>query len=646
MRIFYIQKKLIIKGEENKMNKTNKIITGLIISGVAVSSVPHNAYAWELSQWGNDLLNVKDYHEAGYTGKGVKVAVLDTGIANHNDLNIVEKVNFVSGENADDLNGHGTSVAGIIAAKDNNYGTVGIAPDVELYSVKVMDRYGTTQFSHVVKGVEWAIDNDMDIISLSLGATATQHSSVEEAFKKAEQAGILIVAGAGNHGEEVEKRGAISYPAKYNSVIAVGAIDKNESRWTKSAIGPELELVAPGVSVATTYLGNNYANANGTSHATPYVTGALALLKERYPEKTASELRQLLIENAKDLGAAGHDEEYGYGLVQLPTLPPKEEVQPNEPVDEIPTETAPIEEEQENEPTPNKEIVYDNTTNTINWSPIEGVDRYRVEIEQKDESGNYQSYSYPRSVAEASFELARFEEGFEYKLIVSPRIGWVYDKTQAFETTVTLEKEVPVEEVKEEEVTIESINIQVKGKTASLSWNGLPNAKGYRVQPLIKNDNGEFVNNSFARSTTNTSYEITNLLEGKEYKFVVIPRDGNVYDESKSGTSESISIASPEPSAPIVEEKSLAVNTEVDGTNIKVNWTQQEGISYYRVQRYVKADNGEFVEDSFPRTINGQEFLDNRTEKNKEYKYQIIPRIGSIYNTSASVISESIVSPK
>lgn len=257
----------------------------------------------------------------GVSGKGVKVAIIDSGVEAHRELTIAGGASFVDYTTSyNDDQGHGTHVAGIVAAKHNSYATVGIAPDVELYAVKVMDSTGEGQLTDIIEGVEWAILNDMDIINLSLG-TDGNSKTFENIINIAYENGILVVAASGNDSTRMENgyEAPVLYPAAYDNVIAVSAIDSNKNISNFASVGPEIDVTAPGVNIVSTYTGGRFAQANGTSQAAPHITGLLALLKEQYPNLTASEIRTKLERKAEDLGTSGFDNLYGHGLPKYST---------------------------------------------------------------------------------------------------------------------------------------------------------------------------------------------------------------------------------------------------------------------------------------------------------------------------------------
>lgn len=274
----------------------------------------------QVLDWGVDRI---DAELSLNTGVGVKVAVIDTGIdADHPDLfdNLKGGVNFVSkGRRGadptkwDDDNGHGTHVAGTIAGVNNTIGVVGVAQNAELYAIKSLDGRGSGYLSDIISGLEWAVANDMDVVNMSLG-TKSDIQAFHDAVDVAYNAGVVLVAAAGNSGDGDPNTNNVEYPAKYSSVIAVGATDINDNSPYWSSEGEEVEVSAPGVNIYSTYKGGVYATMSGTSMASPHVAGVVALLLQNNP-LTPTEVRTVLQTTADDLGAPGHDNVYGYGLV-------------------------------------------------------------------------------------------------------------------------------------------------------------------------------------------------------------------------------------------------------------------------------------------------------------------------------------------
>lgn len=260
--------------------------------------------------WGVMDVKATDVQQMSVTGVGGKIGVLDTGIDyTHEDLYVHGGVSFVDGTtDYRDDNGHGTHVAGTIAGMNNTLGVLGVSPQANLYAIKVLDRSGNGNYSDVIEGIEWAIANDLNIINMSLGGTADSRT-LKTAVDKAYQAGILVVASAGNNG--YSKKGSITYPAAYDSVIAVGAVDHQNKRASFSSVGSQLELMAPGVNIESTIPGG-YATDSGTSMAAPHVSAVAALVWQAKPGLTNIQVRNLLSTTAQPLGDKFS---YGKGLV-------------------------------------------------------------------------------------------------------------------------------------------------------------------------------------------------------------------------------------------------------------------------------------------------------------------------------------------
>ena len=282
---------------------------------------------WTKSQdqkmdWGLKLLNVSDSWKDS-KGEGVNIAVLDTGIAHHDDLsdNVKGGVNFSYSNDLFDHVGHGTHVAGIIAGVDNNRGIVGVAPKANIYGYKVLDDDGFGSFDAIERAIRWAIESNIDIISMSLGYSV-HNPEVYREIKRAYAKNITIVAAAGNDGDNFTDND-IDYPAKYPEVIAVGSINKYEKRSWFSGDGKELEISAPGQDINSTFLNNEYAVLSGTSMATPFVSGIIALMiakhrkkgDNRTPIANPSQIREHLKRTAIDAGMVGRDRFFGYGII-------------------------------------------------------------------------------------------------------------------------------------------------------------------------------------------------------------------------------------------------------------------------------------------------------------------------------------------
>ena len=246
----------------------------------------------------------------------VTIAIVDTGVdLGHPDLSakIVSGYDFVNNDaTAQDDNGHGTHVAGIAAAITNNgTGVAGVSWGARIMPVKVLDASGNGTFANVAAGMVLAADRGAQVINLSLGGTsgsAVLQSAVDYAYGK----GAVIVAAAGNTGA-----GAVLYPARYPHVIAVAATDNTNTRAGFSNYGPQVALAAPGVLIYSTRPGGTYGYLSGTSMSTPFVSGLAAILRGIPGIGSADAIAWDMESTALDLGQAGLDPYYGYGLIQM-----------------------------------------------------------------------------------------------------------------------------------------------------------------------------------------------------------------------------------------------------------------------------------------------------------------------------------------
>ncbi|WEG13210.1 S8 family serine peptidase [Pullulanibacillus sp. KACC 23026] len=295
------------------------------------TTTSQNTAASTAYKWNVTALQAPAAWSEGDTGAGVKVAVIDTGIGPNNNIKLAggySAVSYTSSYNDD--NGHGTHVAGIIASQYNKtVGVEGIAAGVSLYAVKALDQNGDGDLDSLLKAIDWCITNKMDIINMSLG-TPTNSAVLQSFIDKAYNAGITIVAAAGNEGTTASSKDTMDYPAKYDDVIGVTAVDSSMKFASFSSSGPTAEVAAPGVNITSTYLNNNYAVGSGTSQATPHVTALLALLKQQNPTQSNAMLRTRLDQfYTTDLGATGRDTLYGYGFAHYVTKASEQTIEQN-----------------------------------------------------------------------------------------------------------------------------------------------------------------------------------------------------------------------------------------------------------------------------------------------------------------------------
>ncbi len=262
--------------------------------------------AAENPDWGIQRIEAPGVWETT-SAEGIRIGIVDTGVDyTHPDLS----TRFVGGidnvnEDTDpfDDNGHGTHVAGIIASEINNVGIIGAAPKANILALKALGSDGTGYISDLVEAVDWAIQNNIQILNFSLGTTYNS-SLLASKLNQASDQGIILVAAAGN-----TNQGALLYPAAYDNVISVAASDNNDQFASFSSIGAE--ITAPGVSITSTIPGGGYASWSGTSMAAPHVTATTALMLAN----KQTNIRSQLHETALDLGPTGVDSYFGYGLV-------------------------------------------------------------------------------------------------------------------------------------------------------------------------------------------------------------------------------------------------------------------------------------------------------------------------------------------
>ena len=275
-------------------------------------------------QWAlqDGVTNVLSLWRRDLSAKNVLIAVVDTGIDyTHPDLagRVEPGYNFVDG-NTDvmDRDGHGTHVAGIIAAAGNNgIGVAGIAWDAKLLAVKVMNRTGGSNFA-AISGIKYAVDHGAKVINLSFTKpTPGRNPLFDLAVQYATAHGVLVVAAAGN------EHGAVCAPANCPGALAIAALGDQtvDTLAPYSNFGPQIFMAAPGTDILSTYPGDQYRSLSGTSMAAPMVSAAAALLMDEHPDWNLSEIEHGLEEAADPVGTATRSDQYGYGCLDFAKLP-------------------------------------------------------------------------------------------------------------------------------------------------------------------------------------------------------------------------------------------------------------------------------------------------------------------------------------
>lgn len=259
--------------------------------------------------WNLDYISAPEAHNKGFTGKGAKVAIVDSGIdSTHPDLaDHIGDVYNVLGDNKDvtDTLGHGTGTASVVAS---------VAPDAELYIIKVFGKgLNQTKFSNTLKGIDKAFEMNVDVINCSFGRYGRANSVEEEIYKRVYDAGITVVCSSGNWGTDRYEH----YPSKYEWNLGVGSINENMIRSDFSCFGEKvgLDLVAPGEDVTLAKIGGGYRTGSGTSFAAPHVAGVAALLYGANHNANPDYVREVLISSTNTHLPQYNVHEYGAGLV-------------------------------------------------------------------------------------------------------------------------------------------------------------------------------------------------------------------------------------------------------------------------------------------------------------------------------------------
>ena len=291
----------------------------LVASCLAIAPPVHAAADPLLAQqWGLFAIGA-DHVWTTTTGQGVIVAVVDSGSGPHPDLaenllsgrSIIGTVESQDGKDID-ASGHGTHVAGIIAAVANNgIGGSGVAPNAKILPIQVLDQAGQGDARDVAAGVRFAADNGARVINLSLGG-ATESSSLTQAITYANDKGVLVVAAAGNGGAADKPK----WPASLDLTLAVTAVDQANNATSFDQRGDYIDLSAPGANIVSTAKGD-YVTLSGTSMAAGFVAGAAALLFAAEPRVTNAQVRDILLRTATDIGEPGRDVTFGAGLINM-----------------------------------------------------------------------------------------------------------------------------------------------------------------------------------------------------------------------------------------------------------------------------------------------------------------------------------------
>ena len=295
---------------------------------IDATETPDNRHFTAGTTYAFDMMNIGKFHKEGYTGKGFKIAILDTGVQKHTNLKVKSGINVYDSSKPWDsnlANSHGTMVAGVINAQGLNNQLLGIAPDAELHAVRIDDGTGpinSQTWSSQIAGISWAVSNKMDAVNCSFSSRIDSKAR-KAAFKAAADAGIAIFCSAGNNQPRTDTTSNTSrYPAKYPFTIANANITSSKERYPTSCIGHGLNFSNGGVSVRLTTtakhsseISSSYQNGTGTSMSSPATLGIYILYRQKFGEDKDKTLQRMAV-NAEPLG---DNYWYGAGLPKYPT---------------------------------------------------------------------------------------------------------------------------------------------------------------------------------------------------------------------------------------------------------------------------------------------------------------------------------------
>ena len=313
---------IITNGDQGSLDFTRNnfyVYLPLVFRNFSTAVFPDDPYfddQWGLHNASNDAdIDAPEAWGISTGDSNVIVAILDTGVdMDHPEFSgrfTADRWDFVNNDNnPDDDHGHGTHVAGIAAATGNNgSGVAGVAWDVKIMPVKVMDSEGSGSYYDMIAGINYAVTHNAQVINMSLGGYSYS-KPMQDAIDEAYAQGVLVVAAMGNHSVDDPM-----YPAACSHVMAVASTTNSDARSSFSNYGAHVDIAAPGSSIYSTYMGGGYGYMSGTSMATPFVAGLAGLIYSHYPGYTPDQVAQAIAHNADDLGSAGHDDYFGCGRI-------------------------------------------------------------------------------------------------------------------------------------------------------------------------------------------------------------------------------------------------------------------------------------------------------------------------------------------
>ncbi|PZG13206.1 type VII secretion-associated serine protease mycosin [Micromonospora craterilacus] len=296
------------------------LTTVSVLAGLSLTVTPATADSTRDNSWHVKALELAEIHKITQ-GEGVVVAVIDSGVdASHQDLknNVLPGVDFYDDDAKGqvDRHGHGTGMASLIAGHGhgpgNRDGVLGVAPKAKILPVTIKsERSALIQPTALAAGINWAVDHGADIVNVSLSSSFNEE--LNRAVERAYQRNVIVVAAVGNDDDIL-----IGNPARHDSAVAVNGTDRKGAISEKASVpAEEVDITAPAVDIVQAAPGNQYFTTTGSSNSTAIVSGALALIKAKYPNLNGYEMFQRLLETTRDEGEPGHDQYFGWGALDL-----------------------------------------------------------------------------------------------------------------------------------------------------------------------------------------------------------------------------------------------------------------------------------------------------------------------------------------